>query len=456
MSEKNKTQFFKPANRYIKRHWRFIGGSALFIIFFEIFEILHKNEPLTDPFHLIELVIYLLFLAVVGVLFNSLLKVNELQKRTMELLRYKHDTSLELTETDDWDTLITKLVELPLKITSVEASRLQVLNPISGKLEEVADWKDEGIETTNFHYDCQECLKVLANTDIIFSPCSSPDDPESWETSQPLEYCLPITYANSLLALLQFRLKPDGRLSEEHEEIFESIRPEIALTLKVSQEKAQIAEMRLAETALAERHSISTFLHDNLSQNLAYLCLKLDQFTEEDEQFSETAEFELQHMKDAANRSYEIVRGMIETIFPETTPRLVNLMAAYAKKVSQRAGIEIKVNKSGEEIPISPEVQQTIFYVFQEALSNVEKHALAKKVDVYVDRRQDSLSVTVSDNGIGFDPRQIERTKHFGLEIMQERIKKVNGRIDFQSSANSGTEITIFVPVVVHQNEGIR
>jgi len=449
LKEKNASRNKSFLNRFAKRHWRTLSGGAIFILFLEIFEAFHKNESLADPFHLTELVLYLFFLALVGVLFTTLVKVNSAQERTVEILNYKHDTSLELMETYDWEAFTTKLVELPGKFVNVAASRLRVLDPLSGKLEEAACWKEEGSESTLFHNNCQECFQAHASTDIIFSPCVSPEALAAAVGSRPMEYCLPIIYANSLLALIQFKLKPGVKLTQEHKEILESIRPEIALALRASQEQENLAELRLAEAALAERHSISTYIHDNLSQNLAYLCIKLDQFTEGEEQFSEDEWIELQHMKDAANLSYDIVRSMIETIHPATTPLMENLIVAYTRKVSQRASIKIKVKKVGKELSLPPEVQQTVFYVFQEALSNVEKHAEAGKTDVLIAWGQDSLSITVSDNGIGFDPGQVDRSKHFGLKIMQERIEKVNGHIDFQSSVNSGTKIIIFVPVAV-------
>ena len=438
----------------VKHNWRVIAAVALFLGIFEILEILLKGDPLGDPFHLLELIVYLFILALVGVLIKYLTEANTVQNHTLEILSYKHNISLELTEIDDWNALITKLVKLPGKIASIEVSQLQVTNPINGKLERVIDWKDADIESPTFQYDCEKCLKDHASTDSLFSPCCFSDVATIIETAQSLEFCLPITYADRLSALIQFRLKPDSNLSVEQKEIFESIRPEIALALKASQEQKKLAEMQLAETALSERHFISTYLHDNLSQNLAYLCLKLNQFATRDEQFSENEWTELQRMKDAANLSYETVRSMIETTHPVTTPHFVNLIRAYAKKVSQRANIEISVDKSGQEIPTLPEVQQAIFYVFQEVLSNVEKHARAEKVNVLVDWGQDNLTVTVSDDGIGFDPQDVDHTKHFGLEIMQERIDKVNGQIGIRSSPGSGTEIKILIPIGSSRKEG--
>jgi len=450
------TIFFEQVLKWLKRFaWYVISGGIVIIVFFEIFEALHKNEPLNDPFHILELVSYILILALVGVLIKYLVNANIVQNSTLEILNYKHKISQELTRLEDWDRLVNELVKLPSTVAVVEASQLLVQSPFSDQLEILASWYAEGLSGSDFYYDCRKCLMKGKNADFSFGQCHHTRTALD-TAARSQEYCLPLTYANSLLALIQFKLKVGEELSSTQYEIFENISPEIALALKAGLEQRKLLELKAIETALAERHSISTYLHDNLSQNLAYLCIKLDQVTAGDEQLSENLWIELQHMKDAANLSYEIVRGMIESTHPVTTPHFVNLIRAYTMKVSQRANIEITIDRRGKEIPILPEVQQILFYLFQEALSNVEKHARAEKVNVLIDWGQDNLTVTVSDDGIGFDPQEVDHTKHFGLEIMQERIDKVNGRIDFQSSPDSGTEVTIFVPAILTQKERNR
>lgn len=448
-------KFFRYVIRWLAaRSWLIIIGIALTLVAFEYLEIQKKNDPIFDPYHITEIVIYLAILALVIVLIDFLIKANAAQKYTMEILDYKHKISMELAQLEDWDMLIGEIVQLPNTIATVEASRLYMVNPISGQLETVARWEAEGssITSASFH-DCQNCLNERKKTGFSFTPCY-PGSPASDSAVRSQEYCFPIEYANRLLALIQFGIKDGEELSPEQIEIFDNLKPEMALALRASQEHKRINEMRLAEVSLAERHSISTYLHDNLSQNLAYLCLKLDQYTTGHEPFPvEDEQKDFQRMKEAANQSYDIVRGMIETIHPETTPLFVNLIRAYVKKVSQRSGIEISVKINGKDVSIDPELQQTIFYVFQEALSNVEKHAGAKKAKVLIDWGEDFIIVTVSDDGIGFNPQNIDRTKHFGMEIMQERIDKVDGRIDVNSSPDSGTEIKLSVPILAPQEE---
>jgi signal transduction histidine kinase len=145
---------------------------------------------------------------------------------------------------------------------------------------------------------------------------------------------------------------------------------------------------------------------------------------------------------------------MIETTYPKTTPRLSNLFSEYARKISQRANFEISIEREGEPFPLLPEIQQAVFYVFQEVLSNVEKYSKADHVDVIVKWGEESLVVTVSDNGIGFNPHNIDGTKHFGLEIMKERLAKINGQLKIISSETCGTTVTFSSPLQIPVERG--
>jgi len=435
----------------VVHNWYVIGGAALILAIFKTFLSVPNSVSVPDLYNTIELVIYIVFLTLVGVLISFLKKANAAQNHTMEILNYKHTISLALTKLEDWEMLTSELTKVPSMIAPVKASRLLIYNSVSDKWETVAFWNEGRKEKRDFYHDCSKCIKEWSGGGFRFSPCQ--DGPGGFAREERYrEYCLPLDYANRLLALIQFRLKPGEKLSERQMEIFDSIRYEMASALKSSQDHKRISEMHLTEITLAERRSFLTYLHDNLSQNLAFLCLKLDHFLNGNEQFSALSRrAELEHMKDAANQSYEIVRGMIEKDHPETTPHFVNLIRAYAKKVSQRANINISIDKKGQELQVPPEIQQDIFYIFQEILSNVEKHARAEKVRVILDWSNESLSVIVSDDGIGFDPESVDRKKHFGLEIMRERVDKIEGYLDIKSSAKLGTEVTLSIPVMVTQ-----
>jgi len=436
VTKKPPTPFEKILLWIGKYNWYVIAVIISGIAIFEVSEIIHKQDELTDPFHITELLLYIGFLILVGVLIHFLVLANVAQARTMQILEYKHNISLKLTELENWDTLTGELLKIPNTITSIEGSRLFVRNPISGELEKITHWNEVGIEPLGFDYDCIACLQKRSDLNYSFSSCISNAN-EHNQTSELREYCLPINYANSLYAIIQFKLKHGKQLSKDQVELFENISPEMSLALKASHERQRLADLRYAETALAERHSVSTYLHDHLSQNLAYICLKLEQLSREDEYLPEEyKQVDLRHMMDAANQSYEILRDMLETMHPETTPRLVNLIKEHAKKESERAHFEISIETNGQEFSVSPDVRKTVFYVFREALSNIEKHANAKSVKVFMLWDKDYLDVTVADDGVGFNLQQLDGNKHFGLDIMRERVDKVGGRIDVRSSTD--------------------
>jgi signal transduction histidine kinase len=173
----------------------------------------------------------------------------------------------------------------------------------------------------------------------------------------------------------------------------------------------------------------------------------LDQLIDEEETLTqEDLHKDLASLRTAAMDSNKILRGMLETIQPETTPVLTNLLCEYARKVSQRTKFKIDFVIQGIPLAISPEIGQTVFFAFQELLSNVEKYAAASQVDVILNWGDDKLEMTVSDNGKGFDLRTINHKQHFGLEIMQERISRVSGQMNLVTAADKGTKVTISLP----------
>jgi len=215
--------------------------------------------------------------------------------------------------------------------------------------------------------------------------------------------------------------------------------------------------MSASETTLAERRRVSHYLHDHLGHNLGYLHFKLDQLISNKDQLSlETVLTDLEHMRKAANDSYEIVRGTLESMQPETTPMLTNLLLEHARKVSKRSNIEIDFQNKGKQIPLAIDIKRVVFYVFEEALSNAEKHAQASKITVLTEWSQDSISLTISDNGVGFTPEDVNTDQHFGLEILRERLEQVGGQVSLVTAEKLGTTVSVHVPIPVIRQAGGR
>jgi signal transduction histidine kinase len=429
-------------NWFAKRHWWLIGLLALLLTSLEYFDAVRNF----DYIHILEDVVYLVLLLIIGSLFDSLLRVIQVRTKFMNILNYKHKLSLEFSVYNDWDVLVSQMARFPGTVAAVEKTFLFVRDPFSNQFELAAQWPTIGETVTDLTAteDFLKSLQNKPNSSLVFHQCESVSSPTGLESDA---FYLPIQYGNSILGVMHFRLKAGKTLSSDQEYIFKNIGDEFAFILKAGQERRKYYEMTASETALAERRKVSRYLHDHLGHNLSYLHFKLDQLVSmKDEISPESIVDDIKYMRKAAQESYEIVRGTLETIRPETVPLLTNLLLEHAKKISERANLEIDFKTTGKPVPLPIDVNRAIFYVFEEALCNTEKYARASKVNVLAEWSEDNFALTICDNGVGFIPGNVNTDQHFGLEILHERIDKVQGQLTLSTSENEGTTVFVSVP----------
>jgi signal transduction histidine kinase len=95
-----------------------------------------------------------------------------------------------------------------------------------------------------------------------------------------------------------------------------------------------------------------------------------------------------------------------------------------------------------ERLP--PEIETALYRIVQESLTNVVKHARARRVSLVLQRRPRAVSIVIEDDGAGFDPSALD-DHGLGLVGMRERLALVGGRLEVESSAGRGTTIAVEV-----------
>ena len=436
----------KHYNQFERWRWVVLACIGLGLFSAEVYEFIELSF-LDQPLHIGEVFLYAVLLICTGLFLELFVRSDHAHKRMVKILEYKHDLGLELTLTTEWDLLTAKLAQLPGKIVEADEAYLMVGNLISNKFEILSHWADDQLARPAEIWDpfspCQRCDEKAFENNARIHLCRNDND-----TSPYLAYSLSIFEQNFPSILLKFRLKPGQQLSSDEENILLNISDEIAVALRAGWNHKRLAELQSVETAMAERRLVTAFVHDQLGQNLGYLHLKLDQLsTYEDTTSLRDIRKDLKKLREVANESYEIVRDILKKMQPETIPHLNNLIKEHATKVSQAANFTLEFKSTGSPILLSSEVRRSIFYAFQEILSNVEKHSKADTVTVLVTWNDSYLDISIADNGIGFDPGAVDQDEHFGLEILQGRIASLNGQLMINSSANSGTIISISLPV---------
>jgi NarL family two-component system sensor histidine kinase LiaS len=100
-----------------------------------------------------------------------------------------------------------------------------------------------------------------------------------------------------------------------------------------------------------------------------------------------------------------------------------------------------------EDLPLNKGVENHLFRIVQEALSNTLRHSKATKMDIVLQRRGDTVRLGIRDNGIGFDT-QIKKHASYGMTNMEERVNELGGSLNIASAPGKGTRIEIRVPLM--------
>lgn len=425
--------------------WRWVGlsfvGLGLFSL--EVYEYI-ELKFLSQPFHLGEIFLYGILLLVSGMFVELFVRSNRGNEKLLKILEYKHNLSLELLLNDDVESLLSKLVELPGRIADVDEAYILVRASWSGRFEVAEHWKSEtgkGDDLWNPLPPCPMCLEKIPNANG-FHMCESEPD------TRVEIYSLRAVTPEYPSTIIRFKMRSGARMLREEEKIFRNIGDDIAVALLASQDRKKLLEMQVAEVAMAERRMVFGYVHDQLGQNLGYLQLKLDQLGANPMLVPlKNVQGELKQLRDVANQSYEIVRDILKKMQAESIPNLGNLLKEHARAVAERARFTLNFECTGVSVKFPSETQQIIFFVFGEILNNIEKHAMANRVDVLLDWSEEYLDISVADNGVGFETSRVDTNEHFGLEIMNERISFLKGKFIVDSSLDKGTVVTISVPI---------
>jgi two-component system sensor histidine kinase DegS len=116
-----------------------------------------------------------------------------------------------------------------------------------------------------------------------------------------------------------------------------------------------------------------------------------------------------------------------------------------AQDAATHAGIALDLVVADNLPSLSPNSEQCIFRVAQEAITNVVKHAKAKKLTVKLEFKENKVALTVHDDGIGFDINDNTKDKHFGLMGMEERVEVAKGKLNIISQPGSGTTVQLTI-----------
>jgi signal transduction histidine kinase len=213
-----------------------------------------------------------------------------------------------------------------------------------------------------------------------------------------------------------------------------------------NEQRSQVRQQAIAE----ERERIARELHDGLAQLLGYvntkvmavgLLVKNNQST--------AAQAQLEQLGEAARALFTDVREAIVglKLASQTGEGLGVAIQTYVEQFRRltELDVEVHIDPKTDAVKIPPECELQLIRILQEALSNIRRHASADAVDVDLAMTSGILSLTIKDNGQGFDKNMVPSLEpaHFGLSTMQERAEEIGGHLELTSRPGEGTEVMV-------------
>jgi signal transduction histidine kinase len=218
--------------------------------------------------------------------------------------------------------------------------------------------------------------------------------------------------------------------------------------LRQSHEQLRALSVYLQHVREEERIRIAREVHDELGQALTGLKLELTWLANH---LPSSQRALLAKTRSMARHIDETIKA-VRRIATELRPGLLDtagLLAALewqANEFQNQTGLQCRVKATILETLWDQDVNTAFFRIFQEALTNVIRHAEATRVDVRLSEEEGYLVLEVKDNGRGISEEEIHTTRSIGLLGMRERAALLGGQVNFHGEPSKGTTVTVRIP----------
>src|SRR5262249_27308769 len=227
-------------------------------------------------------------------------------------------------------------------------------------------------------------------------------------------------------------------------------------TVELERRTAQLSQMA-SDLTLAEQHAreqIARTLHDGLQQMLVVAALNLDHHLKRDADSGIPPSEPLVQAKTTLDEAIDAARSLSFELFPPVLQHaeLPAALTWLANWTRDKYGLEVHVTADRLATSARRDVRTLLFESVRELLFNAVKHARVDRVDLDLGIfRDDQICITVTDQGIGFDPAAlVDRLKAgqvgWGLFSIRERLTQLGGRFDVDSAPGKGTRFRLLAP----------
>lgn len=241
-------------------------------------------------------------------------------------------------------------------------------------------------------------------------------------------------------------------ISKRVSKLYKQISEKAMLSQRLATEKAEEQESRIQEIISQERNRLARELHDSVSQQLFAASMLMSAINETKGPSEEREAKQLKMVEEMIHQSQLEMRALLLHLRPVALKGKSLQEGIEELLLELRQKVTMNINWKVEPFPLDKGVEDHLFRILQESISNTLRHAKADQLEVLLIHRDGKVILRVVDDGIGFNVEEA-KAGSYGLQNMHERAGEIGGTLKIVSVENKGTRLEVKVPILVAAGE---
>jgi len=251
------------------------------------------------------------------------------------------------------------------------------------------------------------------------------------------------------------KLKEISYLYERLSAIQKRFEDQVKASQKLASEKADWSEKMKQEVLSQERNRLARELHDSVSQQLFAANMLLSAINQNPNPDSLTARKQMNLVEEIINESQSEMRALLLHLRPIQLEGKALKVGIEELLRELTAKLPMKVTYNIDDVHLDKGVEDHLFRIVQESISNTLRHAKAKLLELHLINRHQIVLLKIIDNGIGFEMGK-EKAGSYGLQNIRERAAEIGGTVKMISFPQKGTSVEVKVPIIDAGKDGVR
>ena len=200
-------------------------------------------------------------------------------------------------------------------------------------------------------------------------------------------------------------------------------------------------------SVMEERVQLSNDLHDSIGHYLVAINIQLEKALAYRSISSETVDEAIINAKYSVEQALKEVRRFVDGLHDKED---IYSLKEKAEELIKNYKVDFKTLEfkyDGNEFSYAKIIRRNLFFILQESLTNIQKHAHAENVTVSINFKAREVCMQVKDDGIGFNVKKVaDQPRHYGLSSMHQRVELLNGTLNISSNKKNGTIVDVHIP----------